>query len=95
MSSSDDGASRHDHQPLDDVPEPTDPSEDAGPLGADPWGMDFTDAFSDPAVSNLFSAEIENVNATDWDVDADSIWGDDVGGDAVDDGGLAGLDFPL
>ena len=79
--------------PFDDVPAPTDPSADAGTLDADPWGMDFTDAFADPAVTNFFSAEIENVNADDWDVDADSIWGDD--GGSADDGGIAGLDFPL
>ncbi len=91
--SSDDAASRQDHLPLDDVPEP---SADAdGAPGADAWNVDFTDPFADPAMANLFSAEIENVNATDWDVDADSIWGDDVGSDAVDDGGVTGLDFPL
>ena len=91
--SRDDAASRQDHLPLDDVPEPSADADDA--LGADPWGMDFSDPFADAATTNLFSAEIENVNATDWDVDADSIWGDDVGSDAVDDGGVTGLDFPL
>ena len=32
-------------------------------LGADPWNVDFADPFADPAAANLFSAEIENVNA--------------------------------
>ena len=91
--SSDDAAGRQDHLPPDDVPEPSADSDDAP--GADAWNMDFSDPFADPATANLFSEEIENVNATDWDLDADSIWGDDVGSDAVDNGGAAGLDFPL
>ena len=92
--SSDDAASWQDHLPLDDVPEqPSADADDA--FGADPWGDDFADPFADPASANLFSAEIENVNASDWDVDAARIWGDDAGSDAVDDGGDAGLDLPL
>jgi hypothetical protein len=91
--SSDDAAGWQDHLPLDDVPEPSADPDDA--LGADAWDTDFSDPFADPATANLFSAEIENVNATDWDLDADSIWGDDVAGDAVDDGGVTGLEFPL
>ena len=90
--SSDDAASWQDHLPLDDVPEQPADADDA--LGADPWDEDFADPFADPASTNLFSAEIENVNASDWDVDADRIWGDDGGSDAVDDGGVSGLDFP-
>ncbi|SFR94734.1 hypothetical protein SAMN04487846_1013 [Microbacterium sp. cf046] len=89
--SRDDAASWQDHLPLDDVPEQ---SVDAGDApGADLWGVDFADAVADPG-ANLFSAEIENVSATDWDIDAESIWGD-VGTDAVDDGGAMGLDFPI
>lgn len=89
---SSDATSGQDPLPPDEVPEAGEP---VGTPGADPWGLDFADAFADPAGANFFSAEIENVNATDWDVDADSIWGDDGGSDAVDDGGIAGLDFPL
>ena len=91
--SGDNTANRQDHLPADDVPVPTEPSADAGTPGTEPWGTDFADAFADLATANLFSAEIENVNATDWDVDADSIWGDDGGSDAVDDGGVTGIDF--
>ncbi|GAA1801451.1 hypothetical protein [Agromyces neolithicus] len=63
------------------------------------WGAAIADALSDPAagdptVANMFSAEIENVNASDWDVDAALIWGD-AGDDTVIDGGSTGLDFPL
>ena len=90
--SRDDAASRQDDLPLDDVPEQSADADEAP--GADAWSVDFADPFADPATTNLFSAEIENVNATDWDLDADSIWGDD-GGDAVDDGDVSGLDFPL
>jgi hypothetical protein len=92
---SSDATSGQDHLPPDEVPAPTEPSADAAAYGADAWGTDFGDAFADPAGANFFSAEIENVNATDWDVDADSIWGDDGVSDAVDDGGIAGLDFLL
>ena len=64
-------------------------------FGAHPWGEDFADPFADPASTNLFSAEIENVNASDWDVDTNLIWGDD-GGDALEDGGeTLGLDLPF
>ncbi|HET6672749.1 MAG TPA: hypothetical protein VFG92_05175 [Agromyces sp.] len=75
------------------------------PVGADEmfdddgWDSTLADALSDPTAgdptaANLFSDEIENVNASDWEVDAALIWGDD-GGDTVIDGGSAGLDFPL
>lgn len=69
---------------------------EAGLFGQDPWSVDFADAFADPAGGNLFSAEIENVNASDWDLDMDGIWGEDGGQGAVDDdGGVGGLDFSL
>ena len=64
------------------------------------WEAD-PDPVSDPAAANLFTAEIEHVDASDWDVDAALIWGDDIDDLDVDgglDGGLgggAGLDFPL
>jgi hypothetical protein len=93
--SSDDTASRP-QQPLDDVPEQ--PSDSSGgtddPFGMDPWNDGLSDAFADPASSNLFSVEIENVNASDWDIDTEAIWGAD-GQQAADDGGVIGLDFPL
>ena len=92
--SSDDAASWQDALPLDDVPEqpaevPT--ADDAS--GANLWGDD-ADPFADPASVNLFSAEIENVNASDWDLDSSQIWGDD-GGDAVDGGDILGVDLPF
>jgi hypothetical protein len=60
----------------------------------DPWGSDFADAAADPWLANLFSDEIENVNASDWDVDTALIWGDDGEHHAVvEDGGA--VDFPL
>ena len=93
---SDDAASRQNQLPLDDVPEQPaeDSAEPSDAFGADPWGDDLADPFADPTVGNLFSAEIENVSASDWDIDAARIWGD--GDDqAVEDGGGIGLDFPL
>jgi len=79
-----------DHLPLDDVPEgPVEASADAGEaFDAHPWGEDFADPFADPASTDLFSAEIQNVNASDWDVDSDLIWGDDPGDSS-------GLDLPF
>jgi len=93
MSSDDPGWS---HQP-DDVPaQPTDPSIDADDtFGQDPWGDDPSDAFADPSASNLFAAELENVDASAWDVDTELIWGDEGQGPAGDDGGATGLDFSL
>ena len=58
---------------------PADFDEDAFADGQ--WDAGSDDPFADPAGANLFTAEIENVNASDWDdVDTDLIWGDD-GGD--------------
>ena len=94
--SDDDAAGRQDHLPLDDVPEPADASADADDaFGADPWGDDSADPFADPASANLFSAEIENVNASDWDIDTASIWGDEAGDADIDGGDTLGLDLPF
>lgn len=76
--------------------QPADPDESFDDGG---WDADLADALSDPTagdptVGNLFTAEIENVNASDWDVDTALIWGDE-GGDPIVDGGSAGFDFPL
>jgi hypothetical protein len=59
------------------------------------WGIDPPDAYSDPTAANLFTAEIEHVDASDWDVDTALIWGDEIddGGAGLD--GSMGLDFPL
>ena len=59
-------------------------------LEGDPW-----DADADAMSANWFSDEIENVSASDWDVDAEQIWGDDDTGATADDAGGAGLDFSL
>ena len=96
--SDEDAAGRQDHLPLDDVPEyQAEASADTDEaFGADPWEDDAADPFADPASANLFSAEIENVNASDWDVDTAAIWGDEVGGaDFEDGGGALGLDLPF
>jgi hypothetical protein len=69
-------------------PDHEDPAEDV--LEGDPWGAD-----PDAMTANWFSDEIENVSASDWDVDAEQIWGDDDTGAAADDAGGAGLDFSL
>lgn len=58
---------------------------------ADVWE---TDADTDP-IASMFSDEIEDIDASDWDVDASRIWGDDEDATGIDDGGVLGLDFPL
>jgi len=94
---SDDAAGWQDNLPLDDVPEQqADASADTDDaFGADPWADDLTDPFADPAAANLFSAEIENVNASDWDVDTSVIWGDEAGSADIDGGDTLGLDLPF
>lgn len=59
------------------------------------WGDDSFEPDADPAAANLFSAEIENVDASEWDVDTALIWGDD-GADAVGGGTESmGFDLPI
>ena len=79
-----------------DLPEPPQSPSANGeqPFEAEPWSDDFADALNDPAGTNLFSAEIENVNASDWDLEASSIWGDE-GELGAEDGDILGMDFPL
>ena len=68
-------------------------------VGGGPWEADPADAAFDPAPANLFTEEIEHLDASDWDVDTALIWGDDVDGLDFDGGmgssGSAGDDFPL
>lgn len=78
------------------VPEPAaDPEAEHDGFDAGDWGADVADALSDPIAANLFTDEIEHVDASDWDVDTALIWGDEVDDQVVDDGGDLGLDFPL
>ena len=89
MSSEHESSQRHDPI-LDDAP-----AAPVDSFDAPTWGDDAADPFADSATANLFSAEIENVSASDWDMDADSIWGGDAPLGDVDDGGGIGLDFTL
>jgi hypothetical protein len=90
--SRDDEASWQDQRSHDGAPEQ--PADTSDEFGADPWGDAVADAFADPDATNLFSAEIENVNASDWNLDAALIWGDDEQDPVVEDGGI-GLDFSM
>ncbi|GAA3632937.1 hypothetical protein GCM10022200_14940 [Microbacterium awajiense] len=67
-----------------DGPEPTSATGPA--FTSDAWGASL-DEGADP--TNLFSAEIQDVDGADWDV-AD-LWGDA----PAADGGATGLDFGL
>jgi hypothetical protein len=91
-----DATNPQDHLPFDDAgdePAAASAGSDGYAFGTDPWGGDFAEGASDPWLANLFTEEIENVNASDWDVDTALIWGDDGGHAAVDDGGA--VDFPI
>ena len=75
------------------------PSDDLGGPGDSGFGDESwdesADPFADPLGVNMFTQEIENVDASDWDVDSDSLWGD-VGADAGTDigDGSFDIDFP-
>jgi hypothetical protein len=81
----------------DETSRPDDPPGDLDDDAFDDgvWDADFAESLIDPSAANLFTAEIENVNASDWDVDTALIWGDDGGDDAVDGGETLGLDLPF
>jgi hypothetical protein len=57
------------------------------------WGGDAGNPFAD--TTDWFSAELENVSASDWDIDTAQLWGD--GSDPVraEEDGESGLDFSL
>jgi hypothetical protein len=88
--------SRSEEHGQDDLPldgEPQASSEATGG-GADGgfWGGDVGDPFAD--TTDWFSAELENVSASDWDIDTAQLWGDSDPARA-DEGGESGLDFSL
>lgn len=60
---------------------PADPDDD---LDADVW--DDEAEVGTELAPNLFSDEIESLDASDWEVDSALIWGDQ--GDAADAGGF-------
>lgn len=46
--------------------------------------------------ANMFTEEIENVDASDWDVDSDLLWGNDGAEATIDIGdGVFDTDFPI
>jgi hypothetical protein len=62
---------------------------EAGP-DAESW-----DEPGDLSGMNMFTQEIENVDASDWNVDSDSLWGGEEPDTGVDIGdGLFDTDFP-
>lgn len=70
---------------------------DAG-LAAEPPGElwdEPDDAFADLSGMKMFTQEIENVEASDWDVDSDSLWGEEGVSTVADVGdGAFDSDFP-
>ncbi|MFD4959503.1 hypothetical protein [Microbacterium sp. NPDC058389] len=61
--------------------DPARPLAPAGPSGGDAAdalveGSPTTDPFmSDPGLDDPFSAEIAGLDASDWDIDTDTLWG--------------------
>jgi hypothetical protein len=77
--------------PLDDVTHPSSaPVPESDEESDEGWGHDF----ADPNETDWFSAEIEDVDASDWDLESAQIWGDDPSG-PIDEAGPEGLDIPL
>jgi hypothetical protein len=65
-----------------DDPKPTDedtPGDDFDGHAVDAYGQFVDESFDEIADSfrlmNTFTEEIENVSASDWDLDADALWG--------------------
>ncbi len=53
------------------------------------------DVVDDDPFANAFTDEIVNVTASDWDVDADALWGADASPDVGFDPGPGAYDFPV
>ncbi|WP_106816605.1 hypothetical protein [Microbacterium timonense] len=73
---------------------------DSAPLPSDGGTMDLDwgqgeELVDDDSFVNAFTDEIAGITASDWDVDADVLWGDDVSPDLGADPGAAGYDFPM
>jgi hypothetical protein len=65
-------------------------SDDLGATGdsgssEEPWA-ESDDAFTDLSGMDMFTQEIENVDASDWDVDSESLWGDETADTGADIG---------
>ncbi len=81
-----------DDAPLDDEQQAS-PEATGGGADGGFWGSDAGDPFAD--TTDWFSAELENVSASDWDIDTAQLWGDDIDPGRVEEGGESGLDFSL
>ncbi|MGP6170837.1 hypothetical protein ACTU6U_01515 [Microbacterium sp. A196] len=69
-----------------------DPIDETGSDGA-AWNNSDA-AFSDPTGMKMFAEEIDNVDVSDWDVDSDSLWGDEGTNPIADIGdGTFDIDF--
>jgi hypothetical protein len=77
----------------DDLPADSGPRPDEGDVVDGDWGQ-ATDVDDDAFVS-AFTDEIANVTASDWDLDADVLWGDDVPPGLGADPGAMGYDLPM
>lgn len=70
-------------------------NEDLGRVdlhGSDDFGQ--WDAGSFPHAEDPFDSELAHVHVSDWNIDADSIWGADPQTDVPDHGGAA-FDLPM
>jgi hypothetical protein len=72
----------------DDEPAGQDAADDPLPASS------FDASIEEFRFGNSFSEEIENVTASDWDVDADLLWGDAGSFDSGAEPDAAAFDFP-
>ncbi|HCS59976.1 MAG TPA: hypothetical protein DIW46_01055 [Microbacterium sp.] len=79
----------HDAFGLFGTPSPDDNAPDDDALDDNAPDIDISGA-------NMFTEEIENINASDWNVDSDQLWGDGVAEETIDIGdGFFDTDFPI
>ncbi|MFJ4173509.1 hypothetical protein [Microbacterium sp. NPDC089696] len=76
-----------------DGPMEPDPPAEPADFDAGFWTDSVIDG--DLGGSNIFTAEIENVISSDWEMDPDVIWGDEPGVTTDVDGGSPGADFAV
>ncbi|MFE5407223.1 hypothetical protein [Microbacterium sp. NPDC056569] len=70
-------------------------ADDESPDGGEFADETSTGSFDELPFANAFSEEIENVTASDWDVDADVLWGGAAGSfDTGTDPAANAFDFP-
>ena len=67
-----------------------------GTPSPDDDGLDTDISDTDISGANMFTEEIENIDASDWDVDSDLLWAGDGAETTIEIGdGVFDTDFPI